>query len=55
MSFFLNNQQQIKLSEEDLAVLKDEALSSLEFTSDLRKEFIEHLNALKALCAHGPV
>lgn len=44
-----------ELSEEEKAVLADEPLSSPDFIADLRQEFVEHLNALKALSAHGPV
>ena len=46
---------QSEMSEEDLAVLADEALSSPDFIAELRSDFIEHLNAMKALSAHGPV
>lgn len=46
---------QSKLSDEDKAVLADEVLSTPDFISGLRKEFVEDLNALKALSAHGPV
>ena len=42
-------------SEEDLAVLEDEALGTPNFISELRTDFVEHLNAMKALSAHGPV
>ena len=42
-------------SEEDLAVLEDEALSTPHFITELRTDFVEHLNAMKALTAHGPV
>ena len=44
-----------ELSEEEKAVLEDEALSTPDFVSELRQEFVENLNALKALSAHGPV
>ena len=47
--------QEAKMTDEDRAVLADEALSSPDFVSDMRKEFLEHLNTLKALTAHGPV
>ena len=47
--------QEAKMTDEDRAVLADEALSSADFVSDMRKEFLEHLNTLKALTAHGPV
>ena len=46
---------QSKLSEEDLSVLADEALSSPDFITELRSDFVEHLNTMKALSAHGPV
>ena len=43
------------MSEEEQAVMDDEPLSSPDFISELRTEFVEHLNAMKALSAHGPV
>lgn len=46
---------QAELSEEEKAVLEDEALNTPGFVSELRQEFVENLNALKALSAHGPV
>lgn len=55
LSSKLDKSQQSKLSDEDKAVLADEVLSTPDFISGLRKEFVEDLNALKALSAHGPV
>ena len=46
---------QSKMTEEELAVMGDEPLSSHDFMTDLRTEFVDHLNVLKALSAHGPV
>lgn len=46
---------QEEMTEEELLVMEDEALSSQEFVDDLRSEFVEHLCAMKALSAHGPV
>ena len=46
---------QSNMSEEELAVMEDNPLSSHDFMTDLRTEFVDHLNALKALSAHGPV
>lgn len=50
-----NNVEQEEMTEEELLVMEDEALSSQEFVDDLRSEFVEHLCAMKALSAHGPV
>jgi AMP deaminase len=47
--------EESNMSEEELAVMEDNPLSSHDFMTDLRTEFVDHLNALKALSAHGPV
>lgn len=46
---------QAELSEEEKAVLDDEVLNTPDFFNELRQEFVENLNTLKALSAHGPV
>jgi hypothetical protein len=47
--------EESRMSEEERAVMEDEALGSPDFIRELRTEFVDHLNAMKALSAHGPV